>query len=147
MLLLIIRNTKTVLTRLDKVWDRIEQSPKVVGPLLCNGDRPRALDLCLWRKRSALVVHLPIAATQSVNTRNKINTTHVISRSQKKGSVYIEYTHYAVVRWWWLVCDYVCIYLLRKFWNIRRSQLVSIQSPCHWDDGGGHGDEAEASQR
>ena len=38
---------KRILTRLDKVWDRIEQSPKAVGLLLCNGDRLRALDLCL----------------------------------------------------------------------------------------------------
>jgi hypothetical protein len=106
MLLLIIRNTKTVLTRLDKVWDRIEQSPKVVGPLLCNGDRPRALDLCLWRRRSALVVHLPIAATQSINTRNKRNTTHRFHGRKRK--VYLRSSMYYAIVWWW--CDYVCIF-------------------------------------
>ena len=60
---MLLRSMKTVLTRLDKVWDRIEQSLKVVGPLPCIGDRPRALDLCLWRRRSALVVHLSFATT------------------------------------------------------------------------------------
>lgn len=39
------------------------------------------------------------------------------------------------------------IYLLHTFSNILSSQFVSIRSLCHWNDGGGHGDEVEASQR